>query len=193
MSRHMPGPVKGSEALSTKLLLDCEVGSTLDIHIQIWYILCLCWSVYWSLTQVGSERSKYLWNQKNMQDLLGHKIWPQQTSLPACTLACVHMRRYYSHDQQLSRFLRYIYLSDLIQFCSNMALCTQAHGVMHASLHAWVDLCAQKDPACYPDSIDTLISLIRSNLAEIWACACKCKYPSLMYTLYVGPLFRANG
>ena len=44
---------------------------------------------------------------------------------------------------------------------------------MHASLRAWVDLCAQKHPVCYPDSIDTLISLIRSNLAEIWACACK--------------------
>ena len=44
---------------------------------------------------------------------------------------------------------------------------------MRASLHARVDLCAQKDPACYPDSIDTLISLIPSNLAEICACACK--------------------
>ena len=44
---------------------------------------------------------------------------------------------------------------------------------MHASLHAKVDLCAQKDPACYPDSIVTLISLIRSILAEIWACALK--------------------
>ena len=44
---------------------------------------------------------------------------------------------------------------------------------MTASLRAWVDLCAQKDPACYPDSIDTLISQIRSNLAEIWACARK--------------------
>ena len=44
---------------------------------------------------------------------------------------------------------------------------------MHASLHARVDLGAQKDPACYPDSLDSLISLIRSNLAEIWACARK--------------------
>ena len=42
---------------------------------------------------------------------------------------------------------------------------------MHASLHARVDLCAQKDLACYPDSIDTLIFLIRYNLAEILACA----------------------
>jgi len=53
---------------------------------------------------------------------------------------------------------------------------------MHASLHAQVDLCAQKYPACYPDSIDTLISLIRSNLAEIWASACKhigCMHASL--------------
>ena len=44
---------------------------------------------------------------------------------------------------------------------------------MRASLRARVDLCAQKDLACYPDSIDTLISLIQSNLAEIWACAHK--------------------
>ena len=53
---------------------------------------------------------------------------------------------------------------------------------MHASLRAQVDLCAQKDPACYPDSIYTLISLIRSNLAEIWVCACKhieCMHASL--------------
>ena len=55
-------------------------------------------------------------------------------------------------------------------------------GCMHASLRAPVDLCAQKDLACYPDSIDTLISLILSNLAEIWACACKhigCLHASL--------------
>merc|ERR1711954_531413 len=53
---------------------------------------------------------------------------------------------------------------------------------MHASLRAQVDLCVQKDPACYPDSIDTLISLIRSNLAEIWAFARKhigCMHASL--------------
>ena len=53
---------------------------------------------------------------------------------------------------------------------------------MHASLCAWGALCAQKDPAGYPDSIDTLISLIRSNYAEIWACARKhraCMHASL--------------
>ena len=53
---------------------------------------------------------------------------------------------------------------------------------MHASLHAQVDLCAQKDPVYYPDSIYTLISLIQSNLAEIWACARKhigCMHTSL--------------
>ena len=54
-----------------------------------------------------------------------------------------------------------------------MGLCMQDIGCMRASLHTWVELCAQKDQACYPDSIDTLISLIPSNLAEIWACACK--------------------
>ena len=53
---------------------------------------------------------------------------------------------------------------------------------MHANLHDRVDLCAQKDPACSPDSIDNLISLIRPNLAEIWACARKhlgCLHTSL--------------
>ena len=41
---------------------------------------------------------------------------------------------------------------------------------MHATLHAWV-ICAQTGPECSPDSIDTLMFLIRPNLAEIWACA----------------------
>ena len=44
---------------------------------------------------------------------------------------------------------------------------------MHASLRAWVNLCAQRGPACAPDSIDTLNSLIPPNLGEIWACARK--------------------
>ena len=44
---------------------------------------------------------------------------------------------------------------------------------MHASLCPRVYLCAQKDPACYLDSIDNLIHLIRSDLAEIWVCARK--------------------
>ena len=61
--------------------------------------------------------------------------------------------------------------------------CARKHiGCMRASLHAQVDLCAQNDLACYPDSIDTLISLIRSNLAEILACARKhigCMHASL--------------
>ena len=39
---------------------------------------------------VKSERSKYLWNQKNMPDISGHKILPEHTSLRAYTLcACV--------------------------------------------------------------------------------------------------------
>ena len=55
-------------------------------------------------------------------------------------------------------------------------------GCMHASLRAWVDLCAQKYQACYSDSIDTLISLIPSILAEICAFAHKhigCMHASL--------------
>ena len=39
---------------------------------------------------VGSERSKYLWNQENMPDLSEHMIWPKHTSLHACMLwTCV--------------------------------------------------------------------------------------------------------
>ena len=44
-----------------------------------------------------------------------------------------------------------------------MSLPTQAH-----NMHAQVKLCAERGPAQSPDSIDTLISLINSNLAEIW-------------------------
>ena len=42
-----------------------------------------------------------------------------------------------------------------------------------ASLCAQVKLWAKRGPAYSPDSIDTLISLIRPNVAEIWACAIK--------------------
>merc|ERR1712081_163062 len=47
----------------------------------------------------------------------------------------------------------------------------QAHRVHARYLVCLGVICAQKDPACYPDSIDSLISLIQSNWAEIWACA----------------------
>ena len=67
----------------------------------------------------------------------------------------------------------FLILFDPTKFGWYMGLCMQAHGCMHASLHTWVDLCAQKDTACYHDSIDTLISLIPSNLAEICAFAHK--------------------
>ena len=53
---------------------------------------------------------------------------------------------------------------------------------MHTNLRALVKLCAQRGTACFPDSIDTLISHIRLNLAEIWACARKhigCMHASL--------------
>ena len=50
---------------------------------------------------------------------------------------------------------------------------------MFASLHAQAKLCVQ---TCSLDSKDALISLIRPNLAEIWACVHKhivCIYASL--------------
>ena len=53
---------------------------------------------------------------------------------------------------------------------------------MYARLCSWGDLCAQKGLACFPDSIDTLISLIQPNLVEIWAHARKhiaCMHTSL--------------
>ena len=52
----------------------------------------------------------------------------------------------------------------------------------HTSLHAWDEVCAQKGQSFSPDSIDTLISQIRLNLAEIWARARKhigCMHASL--------------
>merc|ERR1711954_13923 len=53
---------------------------------------------------------------------------------------------------------------------------------MHASFHVGGEVCAQKGYICSPDSIDTSIFLIHSNLAEIWAQACKhiaCMHDSL--------------
>ena len=41
---------------------------------------------------------------------------------------------------------------------------------MHVSLRAPDEVCAQKGQVCSPDFIDTLISLIQPNLAEILAC-----------------------
>ena len=54
-------------------------------------------------------------------------------------------------------------VSDLIHFGQDIGQCMQNH-----SLSAWVTICAQAGLAC-SDSIDTLISLIQPNLAEIWA------------------------
>ena len=44
---------------------------------------------------------------------------------------------------------------------------------VHTSLFPWVALYAQRGQVCSPDSMDSLISLIWPNLAEIWACAFK--------------------
>ena len=58
-----------------------------------------------------------------------------------------------------------------------------AHNLTRACrLACLIKLCAQRGLACSPYSIDTLISLIQPNLAEIWACACKhigCMHTSL--------------
>ena len=64
-----------------------------------------------------------------------------------------------------------------------MVVCADKHIVcMHASLHAQNKLCAQTGPVCSPYSIDILISLIQTSLAEIWFQACKhivCMHSSL--------------
>ena len=44
---------------------------------------------------------------------------------------------------------------------------------MLAHYFASVMLCAQICPVCFPNSIDTLISLIQPNLAELWSRAYK--------------------
>ena len=53
---------------------------------------------------------------------------------------------------------------------------------IYTSVCTLVTLCAHRGPACFPHSIDTLISLIQRNLAYIWACAWKkivCMYANL--------------
>ena len=53
---------------------------------------------------------------------------------------------------------------------------------MHTSLCTQVTACAQTGPACSPDSIDTLISLIQPSLAKMYAFAQKhivCMHASL--------------
>ena len=67
---------------------------------------------------------------------------------------------------------------------------------MHATLCAQLKLCAHTGPVCSPDSIDTFISLIRPNMAEIWACACKnkvCMHASLRIMVkicaHTGPVY----
>ena len=57
-----------------------------------------------------------------------------------------------------------ILISDPTQFGQDMGLCTQAH-----SMHAQVILCAQRGLSWYPDSVDTMSSLIWPKFAEILA------------------------
>ena len=69
---------------------------------------------------VGSERSKYLWNQENTQDLSGHKIWQEHTSLCACTLCACVLRPKYQPNWVWSERWRYLWnqenLPDLSEF-----------------------------------------------------------------------------
>ena len=77
------------------------------------------------------------------------------------------------------RFHSHLYLWNWTQLCQDMGLCTQEYSVHPC---AWVMLCAHICLACFPDSIDTLISLIWPNFTEIWACAHKhkvCMHASL--------------
>ena len=59
-------------------------------------------------------------------------------------------------------------VSDLIYFGQEIGQSMQKIVCMHAGLSAWLTICAPAGLAC-SDSIDTLISLIQPNLAEIWA------------------------
>ena len=86
----------------------------------------------------------------------------QAHSMHACKLACLGWSMCSERLGLFSWFHRYFHLSDLTQFGWGMGLWTQAH-----SLHAWVKILAQRGPECSPDSIDTLISLIRTNLRWI--------------------------
>ena len=83
--------------------------------------------------------------------------------------ACVHVLRHHSHDQHVSP-IPYISLIFLIRpKLAEIWACPRKHIVcMHTNLRAQFKLCAETGLACSPDSIDTLISLIRTNLAEIW-------------------------
>merc|ERR1711954_146696 len=91
----------------------------------------------------------------------------------------------------LCRFLYYV-MSCHVSFvtchvsCQVSSCCVMYHVTsVVMSCHfmcAWGELGAQKGLACYPDSVDTLISLMQPNLAEIWACECKhiaCMHVSL--------------
>ena len=68
--------------------------------------------------------------------------------------------------KMILRFHRYLYLSYLTQFGWNIGLC-----MLEYIWCSCVKLCTVKGLACFPVSIDTLISLFWPNLAEIWACA----------------------
>ena len=84
--------------------------------------------------------------------------------------AFVHVLRHHSHDQHVSP-IPYISLIFLIRpKLAEIWACPRKHIVcMHTNLRAQFKLCAETGLACSPDSIDTLISLIRTNLAEIWS------------------------
>ena len=89
---------------------------------------------------------------------------------------------YSERSGMFSRFHRYLHLSYPTHLSEIWAQARKHLTCMHTSLCARVKFCAQRGPACSPDSIDILISLIWPKLAELWALAHKhiaCMHASL--------------
>ena len=103
-----------------------------------------------------------------MLDLSEYIIWCKHASVCACMLcACMH-RPIFQPDWVWLERSRYLWKQENILDLGEHIVWPE-----HTNLHAQFKLCAETVLACSPHSIDTLIFLIRDNLAEIWACAHK--------------------